>query len=62
MKILSSKKQIKVMDLIYKAQMYAREDNFIKITDCLADIAGEVLTLGQLCFLKDAICKGEKKW
>jgi len=59
MKILTNKKQQRLMALIYKAQKSAICGDFCKLTDLLAEIAGEVLTLGQLCALKDKICEKE---
>lgn len=55
MKLLTNKKQTRIMALIREAQKGALEHDFFKVTDCLAEIAGEVLTFGQLFALKDAI-------
>ena len=61
MKILTNKNQQRLMALIYKAQKSITAEDFCRATDFLADIAGEVLSLGQLCVLKDEICKGDRK-
>lgn len=56
MKILTNKKQQHLMALIYKAQKSIEAEDFINATYFLAEIAEEVLSLDQLCVLRDEIC------
>ena len=51
MKILTNKKQQHLMTLICEAQKSAERNDFSKVIDFLAKIAGEVLTFEQLCVL-----------
>ena len=57
MKFVTKKEQERLMLLIYKAQKSALKDDFCSVTDYLCDIAGIVLTIDQLCTLKDKICE-----
>ena len=56
MKILTNKNQQRLMALIYEVQKSITAENFCRATDFLCDIAGEVLSLCQLCALRDEIC------
>lgn len=55
MKILTNKKQDKIMKLVYKLQLAINENDFCKSTDLLCEIAGETLSLDRLICIRDML-------
>lgn len=55
MKILTNKKQDKIMKLVYNLQLAINEDDFCKSTDLLCEIAGETLSVDRLICIKEML-------